>query len=68
MVSIKFARKPSFDKDFALKQILLNTFSTTAAVHTQYSDFSVSTLTPSDIEAFRLTLRVKYSLMAYTRT
>lgn len=68
MVSVKFARKASLDKDFQLRQILLNTFTTTAAIHTQYSDISVSTLRPFDIVNLRLALRVKYSIMAYTRT
>jgi hypothetical protein len=34
MVSVKFLRKTSFDKDAVMRQMLLNTYSTTAAVHT----------------------------------
>jgi hypothetical protein len=34
MVSVKFVRKTSFDKDAVMRQMLLNTYSTTAAVHT----------------------------------
>jgi hypothetical protein len=67
-VSVKFLRRPSLDKESVLKQILINTFSTTAAVQTQFVDFSNTTLNVAEIQKFRLALRIKYSLMAYTRT
>jgi hypothetical protein len=34
MVSVKFVRKTSFDKDAVMRQMLLNTYSTSAAVNT----------------------------------
>ena len=34
MVSVKFLRNTTFDKDSVIKQMLLNTYSTTAAVNT----------------------------------
>ncbi len=68
MVSAKFIRRLSFSSNDVMRQMLLNTYSTTAAIHTQYYDAMDNQLTATDLENFRLVLRVKYSMMAYTRS
>jgi hypothetical protein len=67
MVSMKAAPSTSFSRFQIFRQILLHTYSPSISIIPQYSEFKKN-LQTLDLKAFNLAMRLKYSMMAYTRT